>query len=189
MTCPCPIHLLIQVASYLKTLFIGLLIACRVGGGGVVLFSTIGSTHQVQYGIVTFAQLIGTGITLASNLFPHLWCDIRRDVKRTTVAHYKGRLCTSFCKPHKRVFQCQLCLQDSQFTLVVEVAISCQIAPAALTIHRGNFGHGKHLKAQIREVFDDAHQCGSLTSTRATRQYNSLYITHNNREYLLQNYK
>ena len=56
--------------------------------------------------------------------------------------------------------------------------IRSQITPTSLAIHRGNFGHGKHLKAQVREMLNNAHQRCCFASAGTARQYDSLDIFH-----------
>ena len=146
VTGPGPVDLLVQVASQLQTLLVGLLIAGGIGGGGIILFGTVGSTHQMQHGIIAVLQLVGRRATLLAQLYPHLRRDIGRDVQRAAVADHKGGLGATLCQSHKAVLQRQLRLQNGQLAFVVELLVGCQVAPAALTVHRGNFGHGKHLE-------------------------------------------
>ena len=157
MARPCLVDLLVQVARQLQSLLVGLFIAGGVGSSGIVLLSTVGSRHEVQNSIVAILELIGRGATLLAQLNPHLWRDICRDVQRATVADHKGGLGARLCQSHKTVLQGQLRLQNGQLALVIEVAVRRQVAPATLTIHCWNLGHGKHLETQVREMFDDAH--------------------------------
>ena len=120
---PRPVDLLVQVASQLQSFLVSLLIAIRIVCHRVILLGTIGSTDQVEHGIIALAQLVGIGATLAGDVVPHLWGYISRDVHRTTIAYDKSRLRTGFCQSHKRVLQRQLRLKDGQFALVVELAI------------------------------------------------------------------
>ena len=104
MTRPRFIHLLIQIARNAQTFLVSLLVARTVGGSGVILLSTVSSTHQMQYGIVTLAQLVRVGATLLTQFFPHLRGYICRYVHRTAIAHNECRLGTRLCQSHKGIF-------------------------------------------------------------------------------------
>ena len=63
MSLPGRNNLLIQLAGNLQTFFVCLLQALRIVGCGIKLLCTIGSTHQVEHGIIAGSEL-GIGITL-----------------------------------------------------------------------------------------------------------------------------
>ena len=157
MSHPRTIHLLVQVTSQLETFLVGLLVTVGIVSHRIILLGTIGSRHQMEHGIIAFAKLVAARAALGGDVLPHLRRDIGRDVHCTTVAHHEGRLRASLCQSHKRVFQRQLRLQDSQFALVIELGVRRQVAPATLTVHSGNLWDGKHLETQIGKMLNDAH--------------------------------
>ena len=132
----------------------------------------------MQYGIIAFHQGVGSGTRHSGDLLPLLRLDIGRDVHRTAVADDKHRLRADLGKTHKLVFECQLRLQDSPLSLIIQVAVRRQVVPAGGTIDGRYLRHVEHLVAESREVFSDLHQCRSLTGTRSSRQYDLLDIRH-----------
>ena len=123
MSGPGSVHLLVKVTGQSQSLFIGLLVAVGIGGYGIVLLGTIGSRHKVQDGIVALAQLVGGSTALSGDVLPHLGCNVCGDVECTTVADDEGGLGAGLGQPHKGVLKSQLCLQDGQLALVVELLV------------------------------------------------------------------
>ena len=76
------------------------------------------------------------------------------------------------------VFQVDLSLESSLLTLKEEILVGSEIIHARLGEHGWNFGNGKDLIAQAREMFYHLNHSGSLARTRTTRQYNLLNLIH-----------
>ena len=51
-------HFLVKFTRQAQTLLVGFLITGGVRSSGIILFGTVGGTHQMEYGIVTLTQTL-----------------------------------------------------------------------------------------------------------------------------------
>ena len=170
--------LLVELTGDAQTFFVGLFIAGGVGSGGVILLGTVGSTHQMEHGIVTLQQFVGVGACHRRNLLPLLGLDIGRDIHRAAVANDEHGLGAYLGQMTELILKGQLGLQDGALALIVQVSVGCKIVPACGAVDCGHLGHVKHLVTESGEIFRDFHQSSGFTGTRATGEDDFLNVRH-----------
>ena len=132
----------------------------------------------MEHGIITLTEFVRVCASHLGDLLPFFWFDIGRDIHRTTIADYQYRFFAHLCKTTELILKGQLRLQNGTFTFVIKRTVRSQIVPAASTVKSRNLRDGEHLVPHPREVFDNLHQCRSLSSTRSSRQYDLLNLRH-----------
>ena len=178
MTGPGLDHLLVQFPGQTQSFLVGILITDGVRGRRIILFRTVGGTHQMEHRVIAFTQTVGVRPAHRRDLLPLLGLHIGRDIHRPSVTDHQHRFRTNLGQPLERVFQRQLCLKDGPFSLVIEVTVRCQVVPAALAIQRRHLRHHEHLVSHSGEILINLHQCRRLTGTWSSRQNNLLDFRH-----------
>ena len=132
MVGPCLKHFPVEAACYLQSLLVGLFVSLRVVGCRVELFRAVGCCDQMQHSVIPLAELLACVSHPACQLLPHLWRYVCRDVHCSAVADDDAWLVFlhSLCQTHDTVLKSQLCLQDNQFSLIVEVLVVGEVAPS-----------------------------------------------------------
>ncbi len=91
MASPCFDYFLIEHACNLQSFLICTFITRRIIRGCIELFCTVGSTHQVEHGVVAGAEFRRAGSYGLGNVFPYLGLHIGRYIHRAAIADDDGR--------------------------------------------------------------------------------------------------
>ena len=154
MSLPGRYNLLIQLAGYLQAFFICFFQTLRIVGCGIKLLCTIGSTHQVEHGIIAGSEL-GIGVTLfRDDAIPEFGREIGRNIHRAAVAYDDNRLVQRLRHAGKAVFQSYLGEESSLLSLEEKLLVLGEIVHARLGEQGRNLRNGKDLVAQTRKMFN-----------------------------------
>ena len=152
--------------------------ALLVGRGVVVLLSAVGRRDEVQHGVVSVEQLLIVDAAQPSDLRPHGFVEICRDVERSPVADDEHRFVDGLRHVVEIVFEGELRFEGVLLALVEPLLVLRQVVHTGLQEDGRHFRNGEHLEAAAGEVLHDSDQGCSLTGTRSAREYYSFYVFH-----------
>ena len=178
MPCPGLNHFLIEHSRNFQSFLIGALVARGIIGCGIELFCAVGSTHQVEYGIIASTEFRRVCSDSLCDVFPNLRFHIGRNVHRAAVADDDSRGLACLSHFQELILQGQLYFQRGLFTFVEKVAVVCQIVHARLRKHRRYFGNSEHLVAKPGKMLNHTYKCRGFTGTGTTRENDSFDILH-----------